>query len=62
MVINGAIARIILRYVVGAAFMGSSAIGEQIALDPDIVEILAVFVGVGIEAAYTLAKRWGWRL
>lgn len=55
---NGAIARIILRYGVGI-FAGMAA-GDALAADPDIVFILAAGVGVGIEAAYAMAKKKGW--
>lgn len=55
---NGAIARIILRYGVGLA-IGMHA-GEALAGDPDMVLIIAALVGVGIETAYTFAKKKGW--
>ena len=57
---NGAIARILLRYVVGAAIAGSSAIGDQLATDPDIVMAVSALIGVGVEWAYVEAKRRGW--
>lgn len=59
---NGAIARIILRYVVGAVIMGSHQIGEQLATDPDLVMAVGGLVGLGIEVTYALAKRKGWSL
>lgn len=54
------LARIALRYIVGGVFMGSDAVGQQLAADPDIVAVAAVAVGVAVEAAYTFAKRKGW--
>jgi len=55
------IARVILRYLVGGAFMGSTVIGDQLATDPDLVRIASAKIAVGIEVAYALAKKWGWR-
>lgn len=55
---SSVIARIILRYGVGAV-MGL-AYGEQLAADPDIVMALAALVGIATEGAYALAKRRGW--
>lgn len=57
---NGAYARIILRYVVGAAFAGSPWLGEQLATDPDIVMAVSALIGVCVEFAYSMAKRHGW--
>ena len=57
---NGAIARIVLRYVVGAVIMGSDQIGEQLATDPDLVMAVGGLIGLGIEAFYVFAKRKGW--
>lgn len=61
--INGAIARIILRYGVGA--LAGWAIGNELADDPDIAAIVTVGVsvamGTAIEGWYWLAKRYGWR-
>lgn len=54
------IARIILRYAVGAGVMGSAKIGEQLAADPDLVATGAVLIGVAVEAGYAVAKRKGW--
>ena len=57
---NGAYARILLRYLVGAAFAGSPLIGEQLATDPDIVMVVSAAIGVAVEGAYVVAKRRGW--
>jgi uncharacterized membrane protein (Fun14 family) len=57
---NGAIARIIIRYGVGAV-MGL-AYGNQLAADPDIVMAVAALIGIATEAVYALAKRKGWAL
>lgn len=59
---NAAIARVILRYVVGGVFMGSVVVGDKLALDPDVVELVALGVGAAVEGFYVLAKRNGWSL
>lgn len=53
-------ARIVLRYVLGAVFMGSSEVGDVLASDPDLVAALSVGLGVAVESAYVYAKRKGW--
>lgn len=58
----GPLVRIFLRYVVGGVFVGSQAVGEQLAADPDVVAGLAALVGVGVEAFWVLAKKKGWAL
>ena len=57
---NGAYARIILRYLVGAAFARSPLIGDQLATDPDIVMVVSAVIGVSVEGAYVVAKLRGW--
>ena len=57
---NGAIARIIIRYGVGLA-IGMNA-GEALAGNPDVVLVVATLVGIATEAVYTVAKRKGWTL
>lgn len=57
---NGAVARIILRYVVGAVLGAEAA--EALAGDPDLVLVLAALSGIAIEIAYTQAKKRGWTL
>lgn len=52
------IARIILRYGVGAIVGASQA--ELLAGDPDMVSVIALAVGAVVEAAYVMAKRKGW--
>ena len=54
----GPLARIILRYGIG--YLAGSQIGEQLALDPDIVLIVSLGLGAAVEAAYVIAKRKGW--
>ena len=54
-------ARIVLRYVVGGVIMGSAQIGDRLAADPDLVMIAAGLIGAGVEAAYLIARRKGWR-
>ena len=55
------IARIILRYLVGAGLMGSQQIGDMIAADPDLVLTLSLALGAAVEGAYAWAKRKGGR-
>lgn len=57
---TGAIARILLRYVVGMGIAGSAIIGDQLATDPDIVMAVSAAIGVCVEWAYVIAKRRGW--
>ena len=52
------IARIVLRYIVGA-LIGMDT-GNILAADPDIVTYVALGIGVVVEAAYGFAKRKGW--
>lgn len=51
------IARIFLRYAVGAVIGMAQA--EVLAADADIVSAVAVLIGVGVEAAYAWAKKRG---
>lgn len=53
-------ARIILRYLVGATFMGSESIGAQLSANPDLVMIVAAGIGLAVEAFYVAARRYGW--
>jgi len=59
---NGAIARIVLRYVAG--FVIGPAVGAALANDPDVVNLATIGVGIAIAALsegwYWLAKRFGW--
>lgn len=52
------VARIVLRYGVGAVI--GMAQGEMLAGDPDLVSALAVLLGAAVEGAYVWAKRKGW--
>lgn len=54
----GPIARIILRYGIG--YFAGSQLGEQLALDDDVVLMLSVALGAAVEGAYVMAKRLGW--
>ncbi|MDD9727243.1 hypothetical protein PVV74_17420 [Roseovarius sp. SK2] len=51
--------RIGLRYLVGAGLMGSAAIGEQLAADPDLVFAISAVLGAAVEAFYAHAKMRG---
>lgn len=52
------IARIILRYAVGAVV--GAAQGNLLAGDPDVVTAAALIIGATVEAVYAIAKRKGW--
>lgn len=52
------IARIVLRYVVGAVI--GAAQGGLLADDPDLVTVVAAGIGALVEVAYVIAKRRGW--
>lgn len=52
-------ARIILRYIVGGILMASPQVGEQLATDPDLVAVLALVIGAGVEGFYIYARRKG---
>lgn len=55
----GPIVRIALRYVVGGVIIGSPQLGEQLAMDTDLVAVLAGLSGLAVETAYVWAKRHG---
>jgi hypothetical protein len=52
------IARIILRYIVGAVIGMES--GALLAGDPDVVLYVALGLGLLVEVLYGVAKRRGW--
>jgi hypothetical protein len=52
------LARIVLRYIVGAV-AGMEA-GAVLAGDPDIVFYVALGIGAAVEVVYAYAKRKGW--
>lgn len=54
------IARIIVRYIVGA-IIGMDA-GHALAGDPDVITLVALGIGLAVEGVYALAKRKGWSL
>jgi hypothetical protein len=55
---SAVVARILLRYGVG--LLAGLAYSEQLAADPDVVMALAALVGIATEAAYALARKYGW--
>jgi hypothetical protein len=59
---NAAYIRIFLRYVIGAALVGSTTIGEELAADPDLVFALSALAGLAVEGFYFIAKKSGWNL
>ena len=54
----GPLARIVLRYIVGAIIGVEAA--DALSGDPDVVFFVALVVGALIEAVYAIAKRKGW--
>ena len=52
------IARILVRYIVGAVIGMDAA--QTIAGDPDVITVVALAVGAAIEALYAIAKKKGW--
>jgi hypothetical protein len=52
------IARIILRYGVGAVF--GMEVGSLLAGNPDVVLLVATGIGVATEVVYAYAKKKGW--
>lgn len=54
----GPIARIVIRYGVGAVIGVAQA--DVLAADPDVVTAVALVIGACVEAAYLWSKRKGW--
>ena len=54
----GPIVRIGLRYGIG--YIVGSETGEALAMDPELVNTLAIGLGVVVEAFYAFAKKKGW--
>ena len=52
------VARIVLRYLVGAVIGAAQA--DALVGDPDVVTAVALGIGAAVEAAYAIAKRRGW--
>lgn len=52
------LARIVLRYIIGGVI--GAAQGDMLAADPDVVTVVALGIGAGVEIAYGIAKRKGW--
>lgn len=57
------LARIALRYLaamlVTAGYLNAD-LGNQISADPDLLMLLGLALGAGVEMAYAAAKRLGW--
>ena len=51
--------RIILRYIIGAAFLGSEQPGDKLAADPDLVSVGAIAAAALVEGAYAMARSRG---
>ncbi len=54
----GPIARIVLRYGIG--YVVGSETGEVLALDPELVNMVAIAMAACVEGFYAFAKRKGW--
>ena len=57
------VARIVLRYLVGAAVMYGligAETGEYLAVDPDLTLVIGSVIGAVVEVVYAYAKRKGW--
>lgn len=52
------IARIALRYGVG--YILGAGVGETLAMDPDVVNMVALGMGGAVEATYAMAVKKGW--
>lgn len=51
--------RIILRYGAGAGLFGSTALGDKLASDPDIIFIVSAGIAVAVELWYAIRKKFG---
>lgn len=54
------LARIVLRYLIGAGILGSQTMGDQLAADPDLILYVSLFLAAVVEFGYGLAKKKGW--
>lgn len=57
------IARIALRYLAAALVTAGyldADLGNQIGADPDLIMLIGLALGAGVEMAYAAAKRLGW--
>jgi len=57
------IARIVLRYLAAALVTAGyldADLGNQIGADPDLIMLVGLALGTGVEMAYAAAKRLGW--
>lgn len=57
------IARIALRYLAAALVTAGyldADLGNQIGADPDLIMLVGLALGAGVEMAYAAAKRLGW--
>ncbi len=58
------IARILARYIAGALVaygVVDAGFGRELAFDPDMALLLGAALGALAEAAYALARRFGWQ-
>lgn len=61
---SAVISRIALRYLAAALVTAGyldADLGNQISADPDLLMLLGLAIGAGVEMAYAAAKRLGWR-
>jgi hypothetical protein len=57
------IARIALRYLAAALVTAGyldADLGNQIGADPDLIMLVGLALGAGVEMAYAAARRLGW--
>lgn len=57
------IARIALRYLAAALVTAGyldADLGNQVGADPDLIMLVGLALGAGVEMAYAAAKRLGW--
>lgn len=62
MTVNPAYIRIALRYVIGAAMIGSPQLGHELAADPDVVFAVSGLAAFAVEGFYFASKKLGWKL
>lgn len=60
---SAVVSRIALRYLAAALVTAGyldADLGNQISADPDLLMLLGLAIGAGVEMAYAAAKRLGW--
>lgn len=60
---SAVLARIALRYLAAALVTAGyldADLGNQISVDPDLLMLVGLAVGAGVEMAYAAARKLGW--